>query len=187
MKKLIFIFIAALTLTACGDSENKEEITTETTTIKKTYNPSTETTTVETTTETTTTEITTINEPTTEMITTTESPAKTETNIIIDNLQTRNVLNGMKNKIIGKYQVALVNESEITDDDIIALYNYCNDQGDRYNYIIVDFGNGTGLHCFKNYISKNVLNYDYESKDYTIQTQLGYYSIDGNTVNYIEF
>lgn len=93
----------------------------------------------------------------------------------------------MKNKIIGEYQVALVNESEITDDDIIALYNYCNDQGDRYNYIIVDFGNGTGLHCFKNYISKNVLNYDYESKDYTIQTQLGYYSIDGNTVNYIEF
>jgi hypothetical protein len=76
---------------------------------------------------------------------------KKQKNVLIDTLQKRPVLNGMGDKVIGKYGYIKLIESNFkllcTDKILIDFVNFLNKQ--NLLYVIIDFDDGTGLHGIK--------------------------------------
>lgn len=80
----------------------------------------------------------------------TKKPKKQD-NVLIDGFQKRPVINGMGDKVIGKYGYIKLIKSNFkllcTDKVLIDFVNFLNKQ--NLLYVIIDFDDGTGLHGIK--------------------------------------
>lgn len=76
-----------------------------------------------------------------------ETPVKQiieESNILVDSLREMPLMNGFNTERIGTYAVCLSDKALLTSKNMLGLSNHVS--GMNYNYVIIDFGNGTGLH-----------------------------------------
>lgn len=108
-----------------------------------------------------------------------------ESNFIISNLHEMDIKSGSGTTFIGKYLLAKIPENSFTDNDLIEFYNYCKENKSKYNYIIIDFGNGQGI-WYDFELSKKELEFDSEvGSGYIQHKTLGYYTVNSdNTISY---